>query len=104
MRLSLDDLLCELRLKDISSLSEVDYAILESNGKLSVLPRTATPLSHVLIVDGVLQKDMHAALEKSEAWLRTLLKKQGISDMREIFLLSVADDNSLTLIRKEDCK
>ena len=104
MRLSLDDLLCELRLKDISSLSEVDYAILESNGKLSVFPRTAAPLSHVLIVDGVLQKDMLAALEKSEAWLRTLLKKQGISDMREIFLLSVADDNSLTLIWKEDCK
>ena len=104
MRLSLDDLLCELRLKDISSLSEVDYAILESNGKLSVFPRTAAPLSHVLILDGVLQKDMLAALEKSEAWLRTLLKKQGISDMREIFLLSVADDNSLTLIRKEDCK
>ena len=39
VRLSMDDLLCELRLKDIPSVADVDYAILEHNGQISVFPK-----------------------------------------------------------------
>ncbi|MBP3555807.1 MAG: DUF421 domain-containing protein [Clostridia bacterium] len=104
MRLSLDDLLCELRLKDIASLSEVDYAILEPNGKISVFSKNDTPLSHVLVVDGVLQKDILLDMKKSENWVVSFLKMHDIPDLKEIFLLSVADDDSYTLIKKGDCE
>lgn len=104
MRLSLDDLLCELRLKDIASLSEVDYAILEPNGKISVFPKTSAPLSHVLIVDGVLQKDILSEMQKSEAWVTSFLQKQNVCAPKEVFLLSIADDHSFTLIKKGDCQ
>ena len=104
MRLSLDDLLCELRLKDIASLSEVDYAILEPNGKISVFSKNDTPLSHVLVVDGVLQKDILLDMKKSENWVGSFLKMHDIPDLKEIFLLSVADDDSYTLIKKGDCE
>ena len=38
-RLSLDELMSQLRLKDISDISDVEYAILEENGQISVIPK-----------------------------------------------------------------
>ncbi len=104
MRLSLDDLLCELRLKDIGSLSEVDYAILEPNGKISVFPKTSSALSHTLIIDGEIQKDTLKSLKKGEIWLQKLLKEQNITDIRDIFLFSVTDDGTPTIIKKGECE
>ncbi len=103
MRMSLDDLLSELRLKDISSLSEVEYAILEPNGRISAFRKEAA-LSHVLIVDGELQKDGLQEAGRSEAWVRALLKRQAHTSIKDIFLLSVTDDGQITCIRKEDCQ
>ena len=103
MRLSLDDLLCELRLKDISSLSDVDYAILEPNGKLSVFPKNASPLSHVCVIDGEIQKEALRDTQKNEVWLMNILKKTGVRDVKEVFLLSVSDQDEITIIRNEDC-
>ena len=103
MRLSLDDLLCELRLKDIASLSDVDYAILEPNGKLSVFPKNAEPLSHVCVIDGEIQRETLGEMQKNEVWLMSILKKHQIHDVKEVFLLSVSDRDDLTLIRNEDC-
>ncbi len=102
LRLSLDDLMQELRLKDIASLSDVEYAILESNGKISAFPKNKSPLSHVLIIDGVIQKNTLRDAGRSETWITKLLKKQNITDIKEVFLLSVTDDETITLIRKGD--
>lgn len=104
MRLSLDDLLCELRLKDTASLSEVDYAILEPNGKLSVFPKNASPLSHVYVIDGAIQAETLKETGKSETWVMDILQKRKIRDMNDVFLLSVADDDTVTLVRKGDCE
>ena len=42
VRMSMEELFAELRLKDIYDISEVEYAILEQNGQLSVTPKTAS--------------------------------------------------------------
>ncbi len=102
LRLSLDDLLQELRLKDIASLSDVEYAILESNGKISAFPKRKAPLSHVLIIDGVIQKTVLTEAGRSEKWIMQLIKEHDIADIKEVFLLSVTDDETITLIRKGD--
>ncbi len=104
MRLSLDDLLCELRLKDIASVSEVEYAILEPNGKISVFPKTSSALSHALIIDGEIQSETLKTLGRNEVWVGALLKEQNVSDRRDIFLLSVTDDGDVTLIKKGECE
>ncbi len=101
MRLSLDDLLSELRLKDIASLSDVDYAILEPNGQISVFPKGSS-LSHIYIVDGALQKDAMKSTNRTETWVRAILKEQAVSDPAEVFLLSVTDTGTVTLIKKGD--
>ena len=104
VRLSMDDLLCEMRLKDIASVEEVDYAILEPNGKISVFPKNETHLAHALIIDGVIQKDTLSQIKKTEAWVRALLEEQNETSLHNVFLLCATDNGCVTLIRKEDCQ
>ena len=55
LRYNLDDLLMQLRVNSIKSIEEVDYAVLESNGKLSIFKRQDDPNREYplpLIIDG----------------------------------------------------
>ena len=72
-RYTLDDLLLQLREKDIRSIDEVDYAILEINGKLSVFKKddkkdkNTYPLP--IILDGKVQFNNLYDIGKSKRWL-----------------------------------
>lgn len=116
-RFTLDELIGELRTQGITDLRDVEYAILETNGQLSVLPRSevspATPkqlhldateetdLPLLLINDGVLLRKNLEKAGLSEAWLRVLLRGNGIKSEREVFYLSVDREQKPLLIRKE---
>lgn len=68
-RYNLDDLLTQLREKQIKSIEEVDYAILETSGRLSVFPKDKSknhdyPLA--IILDGTIQEDTLNQLQKIE--------------------------------------
>ncbi len=104
LRLSMDDLLCELRLKSISSISDVDYAILEQNGQISVFPKNQNPLSHAVIIDGKLNLLLLKQIGKNKRWLHEILKAKHIREYGEIFLLSVTDGGDITLIKQEETK
>ena len=65
-RLSMEDLLCELRLKNIASVSDVDYAILEQNGQISVFQKKDEPLSHALVIDGILNQTLLKKIGKNK--------------------------------------
>ena len=101
-RLSMEDLLCELRLKNISSVSDVDYAILEQNGQISVFQKKDEPLSHALVIDGILNQTLLKKIGKNKHWLDRIMKEKNIRDLHNIFLLSVTDSGSVTLIRQND--
>ena len=101
LRLSMDDLLCELRLKNISSVSEVDYAILEQNGQISVFPKNQKPLSHAVIIDGKLDSLLLKKIGKNKHWLYEVLKSKNVRKYGDIFLLSVTDSGEVTLIKQE---
>ncbi len=81
-RYTLDDLLLELRYKSIKSIEDVEYAILENNGKLSIFKynflklNTTTPFP--IILDGVIQKDTLKYLKKNEKWVYELLEKERV--------------------------
>ncbi len=102
MRLSVEDLLCELRLKNIASIDEADYVILEQNGQISVFPKKESALSHPVIVDGILNPDGLKEAGKDRRWLKTTLKQYGITQIREVFLLSVTHNGTITLIRQNE--
>ena len=102
VRLSMEDLLCELRLKNIASVSDVDYAILEQNGQISVFQKKEAALSHPIVIDGILNKALLRKIGKNKHWLYQIMQEKKIKDIRNIFLLSVTDSGSVTLIRQKE--
>lgn len=100
-RYSLDDLLTQLRDKDVRSIDEVDYAILETGGKLSVFKkddkeRTVFPLP--LIVDGEIEYKNLGYIRKDEKWLRNILKEKG-TELENVFY-SFLKGNDVFIIKK----
>ncbi|MCD7032952.1 DUF421 domain-containing protein [Metabacillus sp. GX 13764] len=88
-RYNFDDLLMQLREKDINKISDVEYAILEPSGKLSVIKKSKTKredLQLPFIVDGIIQHENLKNLNKTEFWLRKQLKKHGHKNLRDISL------------------
>ncbi len=76
-RYTLDDLLLQLRQNSIANIKEVNYAILENNGKLSIFKKkdnVDSPLP--IIIDGIINIDVLVNINKSESWLRECLDNQ----------------------------
>lgn len=78
-RYTLDDLLLQLRQNSIANIKEVNYAILENNGKLSIFKKkdnVDSPLP--IIIDGIINIDVLVNINKSESWLRECLDNQNM--------------------------
>lgn len=104
-RYNLDDLLSQLRDKEIKSIEEVDYAILETSGKLSVFKKSddknsVYPLP--VIIDGVVQEDVLIQIKKDKDWLDRMIKKEGY-ELEDIFY-GFYRKNNLYLIKNENIK
>ena len=115
-RYTLDELLEQLRGQGCASVEEVQYAVLENSGQLSVLPwaRQKPPTAEelgfhpaegtlpvILINDGrVLQKNLRRC-GRDEAWLQSVLKREKHT-AGEIFLLTVDENGKTLCIPKED--
>lgn len=99
MRMTLEDLLCELRLAGFSSPSEIDYAILEQNGKLSFFPKGAErAVAHPVIIDGRISACGLESCGKDEKWLRRALAERKISSEARVFLMTVDDSGNCEVI------
>lgn len=87
-RYTLDNLLVELRQKGISSISDVEYAILENNGKLSIFKygflKIPSYVPTPLIVEKKIQDETLKSINKSKEWLNNELEKNKVS-LKDIF-------------------
>ena len=102
-RYNLDDLLTQLREKGIRSIDEVDYAILETSGKLSVFEKGNNknfPLP--VILDGEIDYETLAQIKKDEQWLDKVLKERSLN-LDNVFYAFYKDKN-LFIIEKETVK
>lgn len=102
-RYTLDDLLLQLREKDVRSLDEVDYAILETNGKLSVFKKDdkdkkTYPLP--IILDGKVEFENLYAIGKTKTWLLNTLIEKNIN-AADVFY-AFTKNNELYIIRKNE--
>ena len=115
LRFSLEDLLEELRLNQIESVEDVAFAVLETNGQLSVFPKRnkrtvtlgelkmkgeETALPWPVILDGYLDRDALARVGVDEDFVRRYLKQQGVRSVKEVFLLNVDGNRNCYLVRK----
>ena len=94
-RYNLDDLLTSLRNNSIKSIEEVDYAILETSGKLSIFKKqddlsSTYPLP--LILDGKLDKDVLRQIRRKEDWLYKELERKN-TNINDIFYCFYKDNN-----------
>ncbi len=116
LRITTDELFEQLRQKDVFSLSDVAYAIVETNGSLSVVKHAAADYIRptdagiepsengpdlIVVSDG---RILNAALKvsgKSDSWLRELLQKEK-TPINEVFILTVDPSGKYNLIKKEE--
>ena len=116
-RLTVDELFEQLRGQGISQLSQVKYAILETSGKLSILPYAKdsplTPaaagvpvgddvsLPLLIINDGRVLRHNLKASGYNERWLLSQLARRRLSSPRQVFLLTVDNSGAVTCVPKE---
>ena len=116
-RFTLDELLDELRAQGVTDLTAVKYAVLETNGRLSVLLRPeeapATPkqlgvsarddvwLPTVVVNDGRVLRRGLAERGLDEAWLERTLRAHGFRSSAEVLLLTVDETGRVLCVGKE---
>lgn len=114
-RITVEELFSQLRMKSILSLDDVEYAILEQNGQLSVITKSSVqPISpidvgldvpergiaHALIIDGDVNEQNLQVSGKDDAWLKKVIKEHGCR-VEDVFIFTVDDNGNQKLIKRE---
>ena len=101
-RISINELLTEMRIQGIGDISEVEYGLLEQNGKISLLKKQDNN-AQVLVADGRVDGEALARLNMSEGEVLRYISGRGLS-LGEVFLLTVDDKGKYNLLVKEGKK
>lgn len=117
LRYNLDDLMMQLREKDIFDLGEVEFAVLETHGQLSVLKKSqnlpVTPkdlrmvtkykgISSEIIRDGKIVEQNLKQNNLNHEWLYNELASRNIRNIREVFLAALSTDGNLYVDLRND--
>ncbi|MFV0250180.1 MAG: DUF421 domain-containing protein [Bacilli bacterium] len=115
-KLEINDLLEQCRADGYFDINEIEYAILESNGKLSILPKSQfkplTPkdmnlkvgksgLCANIIIDGIIIKNILKSIYKDEIWLKNELKIKGYK-LENILLATLDINENLKIFEKNE--
>lgn len=115
-RFTVDELMEELRVAGVTDLSTVEYAVLETTGRISVLqsaeeqPVTAKDmgirakskgLPVVVISNGRILTHNLKTRKLTNEWLMQQLQQQGIQDVRQVFLMTVDEEDTIYISEKE---
>ena len=117
VRISIEELISQIRQNGIYDFCEVDYAILEENGKMSVIPKNANRqpdksdmgitcpdngIMHIVISDGRVNSHSLFIINKDKKWLDEMLRTLDIP-IKDIFCMTV-DDAEKIFIQTRDGK
>lgn len=115
LRISIDELISEIRQQGYSDLSQIDCAILEKNGKLTVVPKGeyGQPtvgqlglsvkdggLMHIVFSNGKASGAGLSLIGKDEAWLERQLRRREV-EPADLFCATANSSGAIYLIRKE---
>lgn len=103
LRYNIDDLMQQIRSDGIDNPSQIMFAVLESNGNLSVIEKGKenSKIPFPLIKDGQIDIKVLETLNKDKKWLMTKLKEKGYRDEKNIFICILDKNESLYVIEKE---
>ncbi|MBC7765942.1 MAG: DUF421 domain-containing protein [Hyphomonadaceae bacterium] len=116
LRFNMDDLLEELRIAGFPNIADVEFAVLETSGKISVIPKSQKmpltaedlhmPTAYVgmplwLINNGIISEQNLSVAKLDKTWLLKELGKQGIKSFHEVFFASLDTKGTLFVQRKD---
>jgi len=116
LHLNINDLLEQLRICGFPNIADVEFAIFETNGKMTVIPKSqCRPLQprdiglstkyeglpHPLIIDGNVNYDNLGKVKKDELWLKNELTKFGITEIKEVLFANLDTEGRLYFQLKE---
>ncbi|MBQ3554311.1 MAG: DUF421 domain-containing protein [Clostridia bacterium] len=115
LRFNIDDLMEELRSSGYANLLDVEYAIIETNGMLSIIPKSSkrpvTPadmelvteyegLPFLLVADGVINRMALKSAQLDEEWLYEKLSEFDIDKIEDVFIACLDTSGNLFVQRK----
>lgn len=100
-RISMNEFLSEMRSQGIGNIKSVSYAMLEPNGKISIIKEEVPlPIAHAVVIDGTLSKPEASKLGIDEEFCKSEAKKRKLS-LSEVFLMTVDEQRKTEIIKKE---
>ena len=117
LRMSTEDLFEQLRQLDAFNLEDIEFAIVETNGKMSIMKKPnkqqvdagmlglepPQELETVIVSDGEISESSLAVCELSEKWLRDILKRKHL-ELKDVFIMTADKSQNFNIIKKEDAK
>lgn len=118
VRMSMDELISALRQKDVEDITDVGYAVLESNGQVSVLKKKSSSppeaqslgikvkesgMTHILIAEGKKNRYNLRHIPNAHKMINSELKRRGCRT-REVFLMLCDDQNMVRTILNKEAK
>ena len=102
-RYNISDLLQQVREEGIDDISDIRYAILESNGGLSIIKKSDSKLKYPfpLISDGKVIDEVKENLRISDDWLSDKLKEKKLDSLEDIFIGFISINNDLLIFSKK---
>ena len=101
-RISINEVLTEMRIQGIADIGEIRYAILEQNGKLSFLKQSDSPnITNALVIDTKPDKANIKAAGVSVEWVEGKLQERGTM-LSEVFLMTVNESGDISIIKKDE--
>lgn len=115
-RFTLDELMQELRAQGLTDTDQVEYAVLETNGQLSIIlksgnqPATASQMgvdaddvsyAHIIINEGRILDNNLKLLGRDRRWLANELKRQNLRSADEVYILTLSENGSVFCQAKE---
>ena len=101
-RLSINELLASLRGSGVGDIADVEYAILEQNGTISVIEKGKSTLAHSVIIDGELTSDVKNSTIPEKDIQKELKRARLTKD--DVFLMTIDDSGKAQIIEKDQAQ
>ena len=99
-RISINEILSEMRAQGVGNINEIEYAAIEQSGTLSIIKKGESTLAHVIIIDGQIIDKNLKHLGYNEEWLKKKLNDRK-AKCDEILLMTVDDSGRIDFIMKD---
>lgn len=117
VKFDINDLLEEARGAGYFNIFEIEYAVLEVNGKISFLPKgeyktltnkdlnlktSKQALCANILIDGKILKENLRLMNKDELWLKNQIKNKGYNSLKDILLITLDNNEKITIYEKNN--